>query len=372
MDFLLRVQDYIIRHLKLNRFGVKHIDKYVPDIRIDSSKKAKDRLLRIYEPPAFKCTAENEVADFRCNLQIVIPMYNSQKYIFRCINSIINQRTRYIYRIIIIDDGSTDSATPLVRAKYKDYPLEVRRQANRGTAAARNAGITKIEADYVMFVDADDMLAPGAIDSLLDCAYKEDACIVEGGYEFFSNGLRKRVKHTSETYTEPCGKLWGFAWAKVFRASVLKDACFPEGYWYEDTIVSYILYTKCTKAVTLDKNVYLYRRNKNGFSHIRGNGSKLLDSFWVLDNVIKEVQERNIPTTQGMYEFILGSMVTCSRRLMYMNDEIRKEVMEAFSDMLNTTFASYNTENEYLSVFQKVLRNNDYNKYKRVVLCIKE
>ncbi len=372
MGNLVSISDFVIRHMHLNKASLRHIDKHVPDRKCESSGKAKERLLRSYEPPQFSCDAHNEICVSKWNLQIVIPMYNAQKYIFSCIDSIVNQKTKYAYKVIVIDDGSTDNATPLVRARYKDYPVEVIRQANKGTAAARNAGIAKIEADYVMFVDADDALLPGAIECLLDCAYEKDACIVEGSYEIYSYGFRKPVLHKPDKFTEPCSNLWGFAWAKVIRAGLLNDICFPNGYWYEDTMIAYVLYTKCNNAVTVKNIVYRYRRNKCGFSHIRGNATKLLDSFWVLEKILNVIKERRIVITPTMYDYILGSMITCSRRLMYMNDEIRKEVLEAFSDILNNQYSRFSTQNYQYSIFEKVVRNNDYVKFKKIVVSIRE
>lgn len=372
MSSFLRWQDYFIRHLKLNKVGLKWIDSHVPDIRCEVSGKARSNLQKSYDPPKFCCDAENEIGEKKWNLQIVIPMYNSQEYVISCIDSIVGQMTKYTYKILIIDDGSTDFSTPLIRAKYKNYPLEVIRQANRGTAVARNSGISKIEADYVMFVDADDKLCAGAIDALLDCAYSENACIVEGGYELFDNGFKKKVSHPFEKCEEVCGKLWGFSWAKVIKAEMLKDICFPSGYWFEDTMISYLLYTKCHTTFTIAEIVYRYRRNKKGFSHIRGNDIRLLDSFWVFDKVLEKVRELGIQFSNDMYDYMLGSMVTCSRRLMYMNDEIRREVLEAFSELLNNEYSSYKSQKKDLAIFEKTVRNNDYSKYVKVVLWIKE
>lgn len=372
MDKLIRWQDYFIRHLKLNKIGVEWIDAHVPDIRCEVSGNARRNLLKSYEPPAFSCDADNEIGEKKWNLQIVIPMYNSQKYVTSCINSIVRQKTKYTYKIIMIDDGSTDFSTPLIRAKYKDYPLEVVRQANRGTAVARNTGIAKIEADYVMFVDSDDVLYEGAIDNLLDRAYAEDACIVEGSYELFDNGVRSKALHKNEKFEELPGNLWGFSWAKVIKAELLRNIRFPNGYWFEDTMVSYLLYPKCKNAYTISEVVYRYRRNKLGFSHIRGNNIRLLDSFWVLDKIIDVVRNSGQVITDNMYDFILKSMLTCSRRLMYMNDEIRREVLEAFSELLSDGFADYKSQDQELAVFEKTLRNNDYIKYVKVVLWARE
>lgn len=372
MEKYFRFKGFWVRLSHSNPAGLHRLDKKIEDRYKESCKNAGERLKQIYEPAEFVCNNHAEIRDSKYNLQIIIPAYNAQRYIEACLDSIFLQKTKYTYTIVMIDDGSTDLTTFIVEKRYKNKNLRVLRQANQGTASARNEGLSVIEADYVMFVDADDVLKQDAIEKLLDKAYETDACLVEGGYEVRNNGFYKAVTHQEEEVKEPCGTLWGFSWAKVYKASLFSDVCFPAGYWYEDTIVSYILHTKCAKAYTIKDVVYKYRKNVNGFSHIRGNDVKLLDSFWVLFYVLKEMQRRGTAITQTVYESILQSIVTCCKRLLFMNDEIRREVLEAFSELLNDDFKDIRSENEFLSVFEKTVRNNDYNKFRKVLPYMKE
>lgn len=362
--------DYMMRHLHLGGIGLNIVDSYCDDVKTESTGEARKRLLEIYTPPVFSCTTDNKISERKWNLQIVIPMFNSEKYIVECIDSILMQNTKYTYRLIVIDDGSTDNAVELLRSTYSPESFELICQSNQGTASARNVGLKNICADYVMFVDADDVITPGTIDAMLDVAYSNKANIVEGGYEVFDNGITRQHDHEYGQVSELCGKLWGFAWAKVIKAELLQNICFPYGYWYEDTIISYILYTKCTNAITIPNTVYRYRRNKNGFSHIRGNQTKLLDTFWVFDNIIMEMLASGVKINAGMYHQVLKSMILSSKRLMYMSDIIRRDVLEVFSDMLNSAFAGFSSECRELALFEKVVRNNDFDKYCRVVDCI--
>ena len=372
MAGLYRLRDFIVRHAFVSCGRLHRIDTKVEDRVCLRNGGSIDSIRRIYRPAAFSCKKDNNIGETKYNLQIVIPMYNAQKYIIACLDSIFLQKTEYSYKVIVIDDGSTDSASNIIKDKYKDKNLSIILQRNKGTASARNEGIASIEADYVMFVDADDMLKPNAIENLLNSAYEKNACVVEGGYELFSRGIPFPVSHLDEEVSELCGNLWGFAWAKVFKAELFKDICFPQGYWYEDTIVSYILYPKCLKAYTIKDTVYRYRRNPKGFSRIRGNDVKLLDSFWVLYYTIREMQARGIQITQGKYEAILRSMVTCCKRVMFMNEDIRKEVLCVFSGMLDSEFGNISSENVELAIFERIVRNNDFYKLRRVLPCLKD
>lgn len=372
MEGLFRLREFWVRHTHLNSSRLQIIDRKIEDTVNKTRSNPEEKLKRTYEPPMFSCNGASKIGEAKYNLQIVIPMYNAQKYICACLDSILSQKTSYTYKIILVDDGSTDMTTAVVQNRYKDKNIKVIRQANKGTASARNVGLDHIEADYVMFVDSDDVLKPGAIEVLLKKAYEESACVVEGGYEIMSGCLKRSKLHQDKNVTELCGELWGFAWAKVFKAELFKDVSFPECYWYEDTIVSYILYPKCKKAYTVKDPVYRYRNNFKGLSHIRGNGVKLLDSFWVLYYVIKEMNARGTEMTQRRYEAILLSMVTCCKRLIFMNDDIRKEVLEAFSLLLNRDFKDKRSEDAALSVFEKTVRNNDYKKFRKILVYIRE
>lgn len=372
MDGLYRIRDFLVRHSYASIAGVHRVDKRVEDRVCPKREGSLERLRKIYLPPQFSCDRKNTIGEAKYNLQIVIPMYNVQKYIVACLNSIFSQKTEYTYKVIVIDDGSTDSGTALIKETFKDKDIKIIRQANKGTASARNEGIAVIEADYVMFVDADDTLKPGAIESLLKKAYEEDACVVEGGYEVFSRGITLPMIHQEGKVEEPCGKLWGFAWAKVFKAKLLSDVCFPDEYFYEDTIVSYILYPQCSAAYTIKDTVYRYRRNPGGFSHIRGNDVKLLDSFWVLYYVIQEMQQRGVVITQGIYEAIIHSMINCCMRILLMNDEIRKEVLNVFSVILDTDFKEFSCKDPELAIFEKTVKNNDYYKFRKVLVTMRE
>lgn len=372
MDGLFRLRDFVVRHTYVNSARLHKLDRKIEDRECPKKTDALERLRKIYKPPVFSCDRTNIIGESKYNLQIIIPMYNVQRYVFACLDSIFSQNTKYTYKVIVVDDGSTDAATALITEKYKDKNITILKQRNKGTAAARNVGFAEIEADYVMFVDADDILKQGAIESLLNTAYENDACIVEGGYENFSRGVPISISHAEGEVTEPCGYFWGFAWAKVFKAQLLADVCFPDGYYYEDTIVSYILYPKCSKAYAVRDIVYRYRRNPRGFSRIRGNDVKLLDSFWVFYHVLKVMRERQVTISQGIYESILRSMVNCCKRLLFMNDEIRKEVLNAFSEILITDFDGFKCEDSDLAIFEKTVRNNDYYKFKRILVCMRE
>ena len=130
--------------------------------------------------PNKSCISERKPkSDFKYDLEIIIPAYNEEKHIEKCLKSVLNQKSDYNFHIICIDDGSTDATGALIDG-FSDSRLTVIHQDNRGFSGARNAGIEKADGRYIMFVDSDDFLADGAVQALMQAAYNNEADIVEG------------------------------------------------------------------------------------------------------------------------------------------------------------------------------------------------
>ena len=142
-----------------------------------NSQEAREYLNGVY--PAHKAEIyTNNILHNDLDLSIIIPVYNQEKYIEECLNSVLTQKTKYKFETIVINDGSTDHTGELLE-KYKDRVV-LRTQENRGFSGARNRGLSDLRGRYLMFVDSDDLLLPDAIEALMNTACESDADIVEG------------------------------------------------------------------------------------------------------------------------------------------------------------------------------------------------
>ena len=118
-------------------------------------------------------------------VSIIVPVYNTEKYICECLHSLIQQSYSHI-EIIAVDDGSTDSSLSILNdISEKDNRLKVFSQPNQGVSATRNLALSEATGEYIMFVDSDDYIIKDTIENLLDCAYKEDGDIIQGNYYSF-------------------------------------------------------------------------------------------------------------------------------------------------------------------------------------------
>ena len=219
------------------------------------------------------------------DLQIIIPAYNAEKYIEKCLNSILSQKTQYTYVITVINDGSTDKTSQILSKYFDDEHVDVISQSNKGFSGARNRGLKNLVGKYLMFVDSDDWVCENAIENLLNKATEWNADIVEGSVSFVDDSekvLSRKHHCSSYSVTDYAEILWGQPWGKVIRADVFESLCFPEGFWYEDSIFEYCIYPFWKKKYTIENNVYAYRYNLNGITYKSRGNVKSIDHYWIM------------------------------------------------------------------------------------------
>src|SRR5690606_21293510 len=120
------------------------------------------------------------MAESSIKVSVIIPVYNADKFLARCLSSIISQTLKNI-EIIVVDDGSTDTSRDILK-KFadRDNRIVIIRQRNQGVSIARNAGLAIARGEYVGFVDSDDFVDPGYFESLYTTAIEKGADIVTG------------------------------------------------------------------------------------------------------------------------------------------------------------------------------------------------
>lgn len=210
-------------------------------------------------------------AESNCALSLLVPVYNAHMYIEECLNSLINQKTKFDYEIILINDGSTDNTKSILN-KYRYEPkVKIFEQENSGISATRNHALELAKGEYIGFIDNDDYVSEDYVNKLLERAYRSNADVVKCGYADFNTKCIKD-SHVSNEFSSKKGvgadilKYDGLIWGGISRRILWNKISFPVGYWYEDMITRTLLYPLCNNFEYIAETLYFKRDHDNNAS----------------------------------------------------------------------------------------------------------
>lgn len=310
-------------------------------------------VLREFYPKDKPLFHQKNATEPTVDLQIIVPVYNVEKYLDDCISSIINQNTTFSYSVVLVDDGSTDGSEGILE-KYKKYPLITTiRQMNGGVSKARNFALQRIFGYYVMFMDSDDILPENSIQRLLETAFKYDAEIIEGGHQLFdSAGWGSICRHSDKATKCDGSELYGYPWGKVIRNDRLSDFCFPVGFLFEDTVMRTLLYPSCSTAYTIPDIVYYYRNNNLGITQTSGSSPRCIDTFWMMKYCLEERVRRGQQLGLSDFEDYLLACYRNWGRTRNMPLNIQESIFVLSCDLLHTHFNQF--FNEYSGKYPRL------------------
>ena len=206
-------------------------------------------------------------------ISVVVPIYNVEKFLEKCLSSICNQSYKNL-EILLVDDGSTDHCGAICDAYAgKDARIQVLHQSNQGLSAARNAGIERASGDYLGFVDGDDWIEPTMFQSLLDAMIQHQADIAACQFRYvFSNGTSKiRLAQPFEAEGRQMivlllegERIQDYVCNKLFSARLFNSIRFPVGKAFEDISTTYRLFERAARLVSLAEPLYCYFQRKTG------------------------------------------------------------------------------------------------------------
>ena len=234
------------------------------------------------------------------DLSVIIPFYKTEQYAEECIQSVLKQETTFRYEVILVDDGSPDGC-PEILDRFRHFAnVHVVHQENSGVSAARNHGVRLAQGQYVMFLDSDDLLCPGAIEALMSAAETDMADIVEGAFATMTQGgrIKSHYPHVDCLGTKGKG-MYGYPWGKVLRKDLFQEVCFPEGYWFEDTIVSAMLFPQASITRTITDNVVMYRANPTGLTMVAVQQPKSIDTYYIIEEILTSCEEVGVPINKA-------------------------------------------------------------------------
>ena len=208
-------------------------------------------------------------------VSVIVPVYNVEKYLKRCVESILAQTYKNL-EIILIDDGSTDGSGKMCdKWKEKDERVEVYHKQNGGLSDARNYGLDRAKGKYIILIDSDDYVADGYVEKLLKNMLDYKCDIATCGEVLFVNNISKSKndikieKMASKEALEKMlyqSELNNSAWGKLYKKELFDGIRYPYGKIYEDIGTTYRLIMTSDSIIVSDEELYYYRQRKDAIS----------------------------------------------------------------------------------------------------------
>ncbi len=201
-------------------------------------------------------------------ISVIIPVFNVEPYLSRCLDSIINQTYRN-YEVVMVDDGSTDESGRICdKYAIENSFMKVMHKENEGLSEARNNGIEVANGDYITFIDGDDYVEESYIETLVREAISNNSDIVICSHKTISarkvvnpennsiSNYPKEVIIEKMLYSDPI--IGVSAWAKLYKRCVISELRYPKGKNYEDTRMTVKYYDRAKTITVVSKSLYNY------------------------------------------------------------------------------------------------------------------
>lgn len=269
---------------------------------------------KVYSEHTFDHDVEE---DSLIDLSVIIPLYNAEPFIRKCVDSLISQKTKYRYEIILVNDGSTDQTQKVMEEYSQKYPLliQIVTQQNRGISVARNEGIAKARGKYIGFIDQDDWVKDQYIEILLNTAYKNNSDIVKCGYSDIDLKNQMRIWqnesiHIEKDEHEKFLHVNGYVWGGIFDRKLWRKVRFPEGYWYEDMIVRMLIFRQSKCFINIPDVLYIKRLHENNASIVlwKKSSPKSLEEYYLLKELYIECRKIGLSADSLEFRFALYEM----------------------------------------------------------------
>ncbi|UPZ37825.1 glycosyltransferase [Sphingobacterium sp. PCS056] len=202
-------------------------------------------------------------------VSVIVPVYNVERYLKHCVDSIVGQTYTHL-EIILVDDGSPDGCGAICDYYAElDSRIQVIHKTNGGLSDARNAGIHRAKGEFIAFVDSDDLVHPQFIEILISqigdadiamCTYQEFEDAVEVSHISHINSVSYSGQQMNNMLYDKTYRVSPIvAWNKLYRTALWKDLSYPKGRLHEDEFIIHHIYDRVDSVIFMAINLYFYR-----------------------------------------------------------------------------------------------------------------
>lgn len=292
---------------------------------------------------------ENEVL-----ISVIVPVYNAEKTIERCINSILNQKFKNV-EILVINDGSTDRSSE-VCLKYKER-IRYFENINRGCSFTRNFGIKNSRGKYIAFVDSDDYIESDMYIKMYELAQKKNADLVVCGYYKIENNhkikvlLKNQEKYDIRIFNSPCNKLYSSELVKENKVKFIENS-----HMGEDMAFNFQIYFFSKKTIYLNLPLYNY---VNNIASVTNNYLKKEEIYFSIQEILNfiKINDSNLKFKKLFNDIyrknIIELIFSTSENLKLIGNNYYKIMLKNLKKNMDINYEDLNSKTIYYYYFMK-------------------
>ena len=304
-------------------------------------------------------------------LTVMIPVYNIEKYLPKCLDSVIYPELSD-YEIVIVNDGSTDGSLRLCESYAAKFPSLIRviTTENGGLGAARDVGINAAEGEYILFLDSDDYLSPNALPEMFEYLDRDFDMLFfdirsvneEGRLLRYYHGCSIEGEFSLESFPELLFEMPS-AWNKIYRRSLFTEngIYYPGRVWFEDMYVTPKLYTLAKKLISVHRPWHNYLQRSGSITNSK-NSERNTEIIPAVDSMLEAYREAGLFEkyhAQLEYSSLYNQVITSIPRVNLIDR--KSDVQDRLFEDFKNKFPEYG-KNPYLSTIS--------GKYKLILFLI--
>lgn len=320
-------------------------------------------------------------------ISVIVPVYKVEKYLNRCVDSILNQTFRD-FELILVDDGSPDNC-PAMCDEYaaRDVRVVVIHKENGGLSDARNAGIDwafkNSESEYLLFVDSDDFIKQELLAITYNAIIKQTADVVCFGVEMIYENMRKLswgdvniaeeqvfdYKNRFKPILAP-SSIGDYAWNKLYKKELFKDIRYPKGLIFEDIYTTYKIFDKANKIVLIKEKLYTYVRRPDSITQQIEFNKNIYNMFYAWEEKYNYISKTSPEFSSNAIDGITTSILICLSAINKQNEQIDlAQDIEFFRNKANKYWHLIKKSKYVLKENKKTIKHllKSYNSYDNFV-----
>ena len=297
-----------------------------------------------------------------CKLSIIVPVYGVEKYIDKCLNSLVKQSLKEI-EIIVVNDGTKDNSQKIIDKYVKKYPDKIKSyiKENGGQGSARNYGLKKATGEYIGYVDSDDFVEKNMYKKLYNKAKENNYDIVVcGNYNVSEDYQNKNIDAFINNYNTDLeniffGKM--AVWNKIYKRDILikNKLEFKEKVWYEDLAFTLKAIMNSNTFAFIDEPLYDYLI-REGSTMNNSNVKRNLEILEAFNDILSYIQHNKKEEYFSKIEFLAIDHIYISAIVRVLkaeaDDKVKRETINKLIDYMNKKFPNYKN-NKYINTLSK-------------------